>query len=160
MKTKLLGIFCVMGFASSAQAAIEPEEYKSRSETTGYVGVRWVFDDKVSKTPQLILGIRDTTTNKSNKVSGADLSLSVDLTKGQVADVRLGWVGGKCDALATAGVGYSMAGKAPLGYLGVAGKYSKLFGQVGGNANAAIGLELNTMDCPRDRKRVSLQQDA
>lgn len=126
--------------------------YKSRSQTSGYVGLQWLLSEKSSSTPDLVVGIRNTSTSKSNKVSGSDLSITYSFTKSQLGALRLGYVGGKCDALGTAGVGYDLVSGTMLGYIGAAGPYSKVFGQVGGQG-LGLGLELNTQDCAKDRKK-------
>jgi hypothetical protein len=125
--------------------------YESRTQTTGYVGLQWLLGEKEqSAVPNVVVGARYTKTNTSNRVSGADLSLTYDFSKSQVGSVRLGYLGGKCDLLGTAGIGYDYANKALLGYLGAIGPYSKVFGQFGGQG-LGLGLEVNTQDCAKDR---------
>jgi hypothetical protein len=127
-----------------------PPIYESRTQTTGYVGLQWLLGEKEqSAVPNVVVGARYTKTNTSNRVSGADLSLTYDFSKSQVGSVRLGYLGGKCDLLGTAGIGYDYANKAMLGYLGAIGPYSKVFGQIGGQG-FGLGLEVNTQDCAKD----------
>jgi hypothetical protein len=130
--------------------------YESRTQTTGYVGLQWLLGEKEqSAVPNVVVGARYTKTNTSNRVSGADLSLTYDFSKSQVGSVRLGYLGGKCDLLGTAGIGYDYANKAMLGYLGAIGPYSKVFGQFGGQG-LGLGLEVNTQDCAKDRITLNL----
>jgi hypothetical protein len=132
-----------------------PPSYESRTQTTGYVGLQWLLGEKEnSAVPNVVVGARYTKTNTSNRVSGADLSLTYDFSKSQVGSVRLGYLGGKCDLLGTAGIGYDYANKAMLGYLGAIGPYSKVFGQIGGQG-FGLGLEVNTQDCAKDRITLS-----
>jgi hypothetical protein len=137
-----------------ALAGVVTTTYESRTQTTGYVGLQWLLGEKEqSAVPNVVVGARYTKTNTSNRVSGADLSLTYDFSKSQVGSVRLGYLGGKCDLLGTAGIGYDYANKALLGYLGAIGPYSKVFGQIGGQG-FGLGLEVNTQDCAKDRKEI------
>jgi hypothetical protein len=145
----------LMPLVATAGGGVEPTiNYKSRTQTTGYVGLQWLLGEKEqSAVPNVVVGARYTKTNTSNRVSGADLSLTYDFSKSQVGSVRLGYLGGKCDLLGTAGIGYDYASKALLGYLGAIGPYSKVFGQFGGQG-LGLGLEVNTQDCAKDRIAV------
>jgi hypothetical protein len=153
MKYALVAFILAPGLAMAGGIPeADPTTYKSRSETSGYVGLQWLLGEKSSTVPDLVVGVRNTSTSKSNKVSGADLSVTYSFTKNQLGALRLGYVGGKCDVLGTAGVGYDFSGGGALGYLGAVGPYSKVFGQLGGQG-FGLGLELNTQDCAKDRKK-------
>lgn len=144
-------------FLAVAGGSVSEPIYQSRSDTTGYVGLQWLLGKKQTAMPDVVVGVRNTKTSTSNKVSGADLSLTYDFSKKELGSLRLGYLDGKCNTLGTVGLGFDFASGGMLGYLGAVGPYSKVFGQIGGQG-LGLGLELNTQDCAKDR-RVTVSED-
>ena len=130
--------------ASKAGAAITSQNH---DETRAYAGLQWITGETSMTKPNLVLGLRQTRTNSSDKVTGADLTFTYSLEKNQIDALRLGYLDGKCDVLATAGLGYSFKKNTVLGFAGAVGPYSKLFGEIDGNLTSGLGIELNTRDC-------------
>lgn len=116
-------------------------------ETRAYVGLNWQCDQKGMSKPNLVLGVRKTMTDLNDKVSGVDLAFTYSLAKSQAEGFRAGYLDGKCDVMATPGVGYSFVKAAPLAFAGAVGPYSKLLVEIDSNKKTNVNLELNTLKC-------------
>lgn len=137
---------CLLLSQSSAFAT--PANYGSiHEETRAYVGLNWQWGKTGLTKPNLVLGARKTTTDISDKVSGFDLTFTYSLEKSQAEGFRAGYLDGKCDVMATAGVGYSFLKAAPLVFAGAVAPYSKFLVEVDGNKVPGLNLELNTLKC-------------
>jgi hypothetical protein len=133
---------------SQSYAVASPFNFGSiHEETRAYVGLNWQWGQTGFAKPNLVLGARKTTTDLNDKVSGFDLSLSYSLEKSKAEGFRAGYLDGKCDLMATAGLGYSFLKAAPLAYAGVLGPYSKLLVEVDGNKKMGLNLEINSLHC-------------
>lgn len=116
-------------------------------ETRAYAGLNWQWDQTGLSKPNLVLGARKTTTDLNDKVSGFDLTFTYSLAKSQAEGFRAGYIDGKCDVMATAGVGYSFLKATPLVFGGALGPYSKLLVEIDSNKKTSLNLELNTLKC-------------
>ena len=120
--------------------------YAEHRETRAYAGLQWFTGETSVTKPKVLLGLRTTTTDLSNKVTGYDLSYTYSLEKSTSDAFRAGYLDGKCSAgLATAGLGYSFKKETVLGFAGVVGSHAKAFGEVDGKKYFGAGLELNTL---------------
>jgi hypothetical protein len=81
----------------------------SEKATRWYTGLIWEFGgSKPSMTPDLVLGVRRTTTKNIDSVSGTDASIRIGLGQQLGFDsVRLSYVDGKPSLLGQVGAGYS-----------------------------------------------------
>jgi len=126
------------------------------NETRGYVAFQWFTGETSLTKPNIVLGLRQTTTDISNKVTGYDISYSYSLEKSASDAFRLGYLDGKCNrGLATVGLGYSFKKDTVLGFGGLVGSYAKAFGEIDGNKNLGAGLEFNTLRCAGDRESTT-----
>lgn len=150
-RSALFSIAAACLLLSQSIAFAVPSSFGSlREETRAYVGVNWQWDQNGINKPNLVLGARKTTTNLSDKVSGLDLTFTYSLSKSQAEGFRAAYLDGKCDVMATAGVGYSFVKAAPVVFGGAVGPYSKLLVEIDGNKNKSLNLELNTLKCAGD----------
>lgn len=133
------------GFMSQASARADFPTY--HDETRGYVGVQWITGETSLTKPNLVVGLRQTRTEADDIVTGSDVTLTYSLEKGRFDALRAGYLNGKCDVLGTIGLGYSFSKETVLGFAGAVGPYTKLFGELDGNKNPALGIELNTQGC-------------
>ena len=140
----------------TCQSAMSATSFGERNETRGYVAFQWFTGETSLTKPNVVLGLRQTTTDVSNKVTGYDMSYTYSLEKSTSDAFRIGYLGGKCgNGLVIAGAGYSFKKKAVLGFAGVVGSYAKAFGEIDGNKNLGAGLELNTLRCAGDRESIT-----
>ena len=142
----MLALLPAMSFA-------KPAQFADNNETTGYIGLQWFTEETPLARPNVVVGVRQTKTAKAdNKITGFDLMLTYSLDKNQFDALRAGYLDGKCDVLATAGLGYSFKKSTPLGFIGAVGPYARLIAEVDGNAHPGAGLDLNSTGCANDRK--------
>lgn len=97
--------------------------------------------------PNIVIGVRQTRTDSSDKVTGTDVTSTYSLEKSGPDAIRAGYLNGKCDAIGTIGFGHSFSKQAVLGFVGIVGPYAKVFAEIDGNKHPALGLELSTQDC-------------
>ncbi len=130
--------------------------YAEHNETRGYVAFQWFTGETSLTKPNVVLGLRQTTTDISNKVTGYDISYSYSLEKSASDALRVGYLDGKCSrGLATVGLGYSFKKDTVLGFAGLTASYAKGYGEIDGNKNLGAGLELNTLHCAGDRESTT-----
>ncbi len=130
--------------------------FAEHNETRGYIAFQWFTGETSLTKPNIVLGLRQTTTDVSNKITGYDMSYSYSLEKSTSDAFRFGYLDGKCSGgLATVGLGYSFKKAAVLGFVGMTGSYAKAFGEIDGNKNLGAGLELNTLRCAGDRESTT-----
>lgn len=149
------------GGASAMSNAIIPPtttvSYSQHDETRAYVGFQWFTGETSLSEPHVVLGLRQTKTETSNKVTGYDLSYTYSLEKSRPEALRLAGLDGKCsNGLALAGLGYSFSKSAVLGFAGVAGSYTRAFGEIDSNKQLGAALELNSMPCAGDRDTTTV----
>ena len=126
-------------------------------ETTGYVGLQWFTEDTPLARPNIVVGVRQTKTAAAdNKVTGYDLMLTYSLEKAQFDALRAGYLDGKCNALATAGLGYSFKKSTGLGFIGAVGPYSRIIAELDSNVHLGLGLDLNSLGCAGDRTSATV----
>ena len=79
------------------------------SETRFYTGLIWeIGGTSASKMPDFAFGVRRTTTENIDRVTGAEANIRIGFANGIVLDSgRMSYVGGKTSALALLGGGYS-----------------------------------------------------
>ena len=136
-------------------AGAPPVTYESQEDTNAYVGVQWLINETPVLRPNVLVGVRWTHTDSSDKVNGADATLSFSTDKMKINTLRVGYLQGECDIQGTIGLGYSFINKAALAYAGVLGSYYKAFGQIDMNKKLDAGLELNSQECIGHRKEVN-----
>ena len=129
--------------------------YESQEDTNAYVGVQWLMNETPMLRPNVLIGVRWTHTDSSDKVNGADATLSFSTDKMKINTLRVGYLQGECDIQGTIGLGYSFINNAALAYAGVLGSYYKAFGQIDMNKKLDAGLELNSQECIGHRKEVN-----
>jgi len=138
----------LVGQSAIGQPLLATTTYAEHKETRAYAGFQWFIGGTSVTKPNVVLGLRNTTTDPANKVTGYDLSYTYSLEKSASDAFRAGYLDGKCSAgLATVGLGYSFNKDAVLGFAGLVGAHAKAFGEVDGNKNFGVGLELNTLPC-------------
>jgi hypothetical protein len=133
----------------------EVTSFNDHNETRLYVGVQWFLEQTPLTRPDLVLALRKTTTDVAEHIHGAEVSYSYSLAQMHSDAVRVGYLNGKCDVLGTLGVGYSLIDHTGLLYAGAVGPYSGLVGQINGNKQLELGLELNSQSCPGGPDQVS-----
>jgi len=129
--------------------------YSDHNETRLYAGVQWFLEQTPLSRPNLVLALRKTTTDVADNITGAEVSYSYSLAQMHSDAVRVGYLSGKCDVLGTLGAGYSLQDHTGLLYAGAVGPYSGLVGQINGNKQLDLGLELNSQSCPGGPDQVS-----
>lgn len=92
-----------------------------------------------------------------NKVTGYDLMLTYSLEKDQFDALRVGYLDGKCNTLATAGLGYSFKKSTVLGFVGAVGPYARIIAELDSNIHPGLGLDLNSLGCAGDRIETTTQ---
>jgi len=125
------------------------------NETRVYAGLQWFLEQTPLSRPNLVLALRKTTTDVADNITGAEVSYSYSLAQMHSDAVRVGYLSGKCDVLGTLGAGYSLQDHTGLLYAGAVGPYSGLVGQINGNKQLDLGLELNSQSCPGGPDQVS-----
>ena len=150
-----VAVVSLLACQSAMSTAFLPT-YADHNETRGYVAFQWFTGETSLTKPNIVLGLRQTTTDISNKVTGYDISYSYSLEKSTADALRVGYLDGKCSrGLATVGLGYSFKKETVLGFGGLVGSYAKAFGEIDGNKNLGAGLELNTLHCAGDRESTT-----
>ena len=98
-------LLAVAAFAMTAPA-FAASSTTSRHETAALIGLQWNFG---VNTPELVLGVRSTNIRPSGTVTGVkfDVAIPLSATDWQKPTVRVLGVGGRRNALAEAGLGYS-----------------------------------------------------
>lgn len=153
--TKLSAIGAFALFASQSAMSVPAATFGEHNETRSYVGFQWFTGETSLTKPNLVVGLRKTTTDVENKVTGYDMSYTYSLEKAKSDAFRAGYLDGRCSkGLATVGLGYSFKKDTVLGFGGIVGSYAKAFGEIDGNKNLGAGLELNTLRCAGDREGV------
>lgn len=145
IKVVLTAASLLTGLHTSSHAV--PPAPQFHDETRGYVGLQWITGESSLTKPNVVIGVRQTRTDASDTVTGADVTFSYSLEKARADALRAGYLNGKCDFVGTVGAGYSFSKATVLGFAGVVGPYTKLFGEIDGNKSPALGVELNTQDC-------------
>ena len=145
----------LMTASLTTSAGAPPVTYESQEDTNAYVGVQWLINETPMLRPNVLVGVRWTHTDSSDKVNGADATLSFSTDKMKINTLRVGYLQGECDIQGTIGLGYSFINNAPLAYAGVIGSYYKAIGQVDINKKLDAGLELNSQECIGHRKEVN-----
>ena len=131
--------------------------FADNKETTGYVGLQWFTEETPLLRPNIVVGVRNTKTAATdNKVTGYDLMLTYSLEKDQFDALRVGYLDGKCNTLATAGVGYSFKKSTMLGFIGAVGPYSRIIAELDSNVHLGLGLDLNSLGCAGDRTSATV----
>ncbi len=150
MKKLLLAAAAIV---TTAPAFAAPYTYvtTSRHETAALVGLQWNFG---SSTPELVLGVRTTNIRPSGAVSGVKFDVAIPLNANwQKPTVRVLGVGGRRNALAEAGLGYSFASSSIVIGAGVQGPF------VSGGFNYAPGSSVmpyfgvNSFNRPKKPKK-------
>ncbi len=121
--------------------------------THWYTGLIWELGGiRSSNKPDLVFGIRQTTTKNIDTVRGADASIRVSLDKDISLDsVRLSYLGGKPAALAQLGAGYSFKQNSLLATGAVQGNYFRLSTDYLFNANKFQYFgEINSLKKPKN----------
>jgi len=148
----VVGVMSLLACQSAMSVSVNGPTFADHNETSGYIAFQWFIGETSLTKPNVVLGLRQTTTDISNKVTGYDVSYTYSLEKSTSDAFRIGYLEGKCHrGLATAGLGYSFKMDTFLGFAGVVGSYAKAFGEIDGNKNLGAGLELNTLHCAGDR---------
>jgi hypothetical protein len=132
------------------------EAFSDNNETTGYVGLQWFTEETAWLRPNIVAGVRHTKTAAAdNNVTGYDVMLTYSLEKNQFDALRVGYLDGKCNTLATAGVGYSFKKSTALGFIGAVGPYARVIAELDSNMHPGLGLDLNSLGCADDRKATA-----
>lgn len=100
---------------------------KDTTDNNIYAGLVWNLEDKFSSLPKFTIGFRSLRVESNNTVDGGDISARFDFANGINFDSwRFSYVGGKRDALANIGLGYSMSKKSILSTFGIQAPYLRL----------------------------------
>ena len=130
--------------------------YAEHPETRAYAGFQWFTSEARLTKPNVVFGLRNTTADLSNKVTGYDLSYTYSLEKSTSDAFRAGYLDGKCSGgLAAVGLGYLFKKDTVLGFAGVVGSHAKAFGEVDGKKDFGAGLELNTLPCAGEPEKTT-----
>lgn len=142
-------------------AARDITTFTDNNETKGYIGLQWFTEETPIFRPNIVIGIRNTKTSATdNKVTGYDAMLTYSTDKNEFDALRVGYIDGKCNALATAGLGYSFKKSTALGFVGAVGPYSRIIAELDGNMRPGLGIDLNSLNCAGDRNTVTPSGDA
>lgn len=156
MSTKInIGALAAVGISSllACQSAMSFSSYTEHNETRAYVALQWATGETSFTKPNVVLGVRQTTTDISNQVNGYDMSFVFGFGMPKLDAFRVGYLNGNyIDGLATVGLGYSFRKDTVLGFTGIVGPYAKVFGEMDGNMNLGVGLELNTLSRAGERE--------
>ncbi len=152
-----VGVVSLLACQSAMSVTFLPTTtYADHHETRGYVAFQWFTSETSLTKPNIVLGVRQTTTDVSNKVTGYDISYSYSLEKSASDALRVGYLDGKCSrGLATVGLGYSFKKDTVLGFGGLVGSYAKAFGEIDSKKNLGAGLEVSTLHCAGDRESTT-----
>jgi hypothetical protein len=124
MKKLLLGTALLAVFVSQAQAgSTVTTTLQKRSETVAFGGIQWNFG---ASSPELVLGVRTTQSNRTSNVTGAkfDVAIPLDSKAWMMPTLRVMGVAGSCDVQGEAGLGWSFAANNPLFAVGVQAPFS------------------------------------
>jgi hypothetical protein len=119
--------------------------YAEHRETRAYAGLQWFIGETSVTKPKVVLGLRTTTTDLSNKVTGYDLSYTYSLeSPPQTRSVPATWTKSAA-GVATVGLSYSFKKETVLGFAGVVGSDAKAFGESDGRR--ILALAWNSIHC-------------
>lgn len=112
--------FLLLGHAFETARA---DTYTKRNETVFFGGLQWNFG---SSSPDAILGVRTTKSERNTSVYGAkfDVAIPIDSKRWNLPTVRLLGLGGDCHVQGEAGVGLNFATTSPIFALGIQAPYS------------------------------------
>ena len=125
MKKLLIGavLLSVFGGQAQALAPVTTTTLHKRSETVVFGGLQWNFG---ASSPEFVLGVRTTQSNRTSNVTGAkfDVAIPLDSKAWTMPTFRAMGLAGSCDVQGEAGLGWSFATNYPLFALGVQAPYS------------------------------------
>jgi hypothetical protein len=123
MKKLLIGSVLRSVCGVQAQATSLTTTLHKRSETVVFGGLQWNFG---ASSPELVLGVRTTQSNRTSNVTGAkfDVAIPLDSKAWTMPTFRAMGLAGSCDVQGEAGLGWSFAANKPLFALGVQAPYS------------------------------------
>jgi len=147
MKKILLLCAVFAAFAgSTAMAGFTPYALNGSSQTVnrGYVGLKWSTSGTL--TPALVLGVVSANVTSDANTTGADLSVSLDMTNGlALAKCKISYMGGNNTAQGEVGLGYDFQKKAPLLGLGVNTPYLNVGADIYRN-DYELFAQIDTLD--------------
>lgn len=87
-----------------------------RTTTGWYAGLVWQLGGQQGMTPNLVLGVRELSVDKTQLVSGGDVHLRVSFRNSQLSldSVRFAYANGRTNLIGNLGVGYSFRHASPL----------------------------------------------
>ena len=124
MKKLLIGGVLLSVFSVQAQAGTTvTTTLHKRSETVAFGGIQWNFG---ASSPELVLGVRTTQSNRTSNVTGAkfDVAIPLDSKAWTMPTFRAMGLAGSCDVQGEAGLGWSFATNNPLLAVGVQAPFS------------------------------------